>query len=271
MAVLHKLQRQTYTAIDNEALRDPSLSWRATGLLAYLLSLPEGWTIRGSDLANRKTDGRTAVQTTMAELEAAGYLSRVKFQDASGRWSTTITVAESPSLLSAETAPVSVDSPTEGHPTLGATDTRLEAPLRKDSEGTTNQETLSSSEVATEAVATRSPDQQRLDEIKEALVAVGLGPTQRGGWALVNRVATMIRDRDGGSADVAERAALMAADWGPSKVTLTSLEKHWARYDPGKIGRVSQAQVDAWKRAREAEAESEVRLAQIEQVQRRGR
>lgn len=54
--------------LDKTFLNNPNLSWKAKGLLAYLLSLPKDWLIRISDLVNRSTDGETSVYSALREL-----------------------------------------------------------------------------------------------------------------------------------------------------------------------------------------------------------
>lgn len=65
-----------FTIISNAALRDERLSWKARGLLAYLLSMDTGWETSVRRLATVSPDGKTVVETALAELEAAGYLER---------------------------------------------------------------------------------------------------------------------------------------------------------------------------------------------------
>lgn len=65
-----------YVMIDKYGLNDDRLSWKAKGLLAYLLSKPDDWQVYERDLIKRATDGRDAVRTGLRELEACGYLSR---------------------------------------------------------------------------------------------------------------------------------------------------------------------------------------------------
>jgi len=69
-------RRRSYTVVENDAIRNPKLSWKATGLLVYLLSLPDNWEAKGSDLVNRKTDGKASVYSALQELEDAGYIRR---------------------------------------------------------------------------------------------------------------------------------------------------------------------------------------------------
>lgn len=85
--------------IANEALENADLTWRARGVLAYLLSRPEGWTTSAERLASQSPkgkEGRDAMRSVLTELETAGYLRREKTQDARGRWSTSMVVYDSP-------------------------------------------------------------------------------------------------------------------------------------------------------------------------------
>lgn len=68
--------------LDKRFLADERLSWRAKGILAYLLSKPNDWRTREKDLINRAVEGRDAVRAAMKELEACGYL--LKEQPRSG-------------------------------------------------------------------------------------------------------------------------------------------------------------------------------------------
>ncbi|HAT7923594.1 TPA: replication protein [Legionella pneumophila] len=88
MAVLriHKKQ-QNFVILDKTCLNDDSLSWGAKGLHAYLMSLPDDWKVRVSDLRERATNGRDAVRGFLGELEQAGYIQKSACRDdASGRF-----------------------------------------------------------------------------------------------------------------------------------------------------------------------------------------
>jgi hypothetical protein len=80
--------------MNNESIQDPSLSWAAKGLLAYLLSLPEKWEVHLTELFTRSADGRRPTQAAMDELITAGYVS--KEQGKNKRRDTKYTVFETP-------------------------------------------------------------------------------------------------------------------------------------------------------------------------------
>ena len=65
-----------YTVIGNAAAQDSQISWKAKGLLIYLLSLPKDWNIRLSELARHATDGIDSTRKAMDELLNAGYIQR---------------------------------------------------------------------------------------------------------------------------------------------------------------------------------------------------
>lgn len=71
-----------YAVIPNDALQNHSLSFKARGVLAYLLSQPDDWRISSGALARLAVhDGRTSIRTALTELEQANYLHRRKIKD----------------------------------------------------------------------------------------------------------------------------------------------------------------------------------------------
>lgn len=85
-----------FTIIDNTALRDRALSFRARGILGYVLSNVDGWTTSAEEIARMGTEGRDAVRTALAELEAAGYLERHQRRTARGTFITDWVMHETP-------------------------------------------------------------------------------------------------------------------------------------------------------------------------------
>lgn len=75
-----------FAQISNGALRDKTLTLRARGLLAMMLSYPPGWSISSERLALGCIEGRDAVRRVLRELEEHGYLVREKYRNESGQW-----------------------------------------------------------------------------------------------------------------------------------------------------------------------------------------
>lgn len=78
-------------------LEDARMSFRARGLLAYLLSRPDGWTTDHKRLAGCGREGQKAILAALRELEVCGYLTRDRRRDTrTGRWTTEWTVRDQP-------------------------------------------------------------------------------------------------------------------------------------------------------------------------------
>ena len=118
MSIVRHHHETDDTVIANGTIRDPGLSWRATGMHAYLLSLPDGWRINGRDLSRRKTDGYDAVLATLRELERAGYVRRGRERDARGQLREYVDVFEARQAVPAHEG--ETGSPGPGAPAPGA-------------------------------------------------------------------------------------------------------------------------------------------------------
>lgn len=71
-----KNKENPYVMLNKGFLRDPALSAKAKGILAYMLSLPDDWQIYVDELANHFKDGRDSIRSGVKELRAAGYITR---------------------------------------------------------------------------------------------------------------------------------------------------------------------------------------------------
>lgn len=74
-----------YVQVDKFCLSDDRISWKAKGLLVYLLSKPDGWKVRVGDLIKRSSDGRDSCYSGLKELERFGYLKRLPVRDEAGK------------------------------------------------------------------------------------------------------------------------------------------------------------------------------------------
>ncbi|ROZ49412.1 replication protein [Rhodococcus sp. WS3] len=110
-----------FTILSNDVLNDRRLSFRARGVLIYLLSKPVDWRTRSESIAAQSDkDGRDAIRSAMRELADLGYLVRTKMQDPeTGHWSTTSTVYEEPVGLVDESVSPKPDSPLTGDAPVG--------------------------------------------------------------------------------------------------------------------------------------------------------
>lgn len=69
-----KHKKHNFSIIDNSGLRDDSLSWKATGMLAFLMTKPDDWLISVENLSRSKRDGKDSTVAALEELKAAGYV-----------------------------------------------------------------------------------------------------------------------------------------------------------------------------------------------------
>jgi hypothetical protein len=87
MMIHVKTQRvSNFTTVHNGFILDPKLSWRAKGLLLYLLSRPEEWTANIEHLLTVSDDGKTATCTGIKELQTRGYVTIAFIRDDKGQW-----------------------------------------------------------------------------------------------------------------------------------------------------------------------------------------
>jgi len=70
-----------FTQVPNELLRRSDLSFKAKGLLCLLLSNREGWHSYITTIQQMTSEGVSAIQSGIAELEKTGYLLRVQYRE----------------------------------------------------------------------------------------------------------------------------------------------------------------------------------------------
>ena len=76
-------KKENFTTIHNNLILDESISWKAKGILIYMLSKPADWKYKSSEIAKNSTDGRDSVRNGLKELVENGYISRQKNSDGS--------------------------------------------------------------------------------------------------------------------------------------------------------------------------------------------
>ncbi|MED2753244.1 DnaD domain protein [Bacillus thuringiensis] len=116
MATFRVNKDKNYTTINNTGLKDQRLSWKAKGILAYILTLPDDWVFYREELSRHAKDGLDSLRAGMKELKEYGYLKRFPVRDANNkiiRWETIIYEVPQNDPL-AEKPPVEI--PSEGKP-----------------------------------------------------------------------------------------------------------------------------------------------------------
>ncbi len=81
---VHK-RENPYVIIDKTGINDVRLSWKARGLLCYLLSKPNDWKINVKHLTGQGPDGERATRSGLKELEKLGYMVTKPVRDDKGR------------------------------------------------------------------------------------------------------------------------------------------------------------------------------------------
>lgn len=73
-AVRHNRRRPYYVHVESGTVRNTRLSYRALGLLTYLLDQKEGWQVRSDQLSKGEgREGREAIRTSLRLLAAEGH------------------------------------------------------------------------------------------------------------------------------------------------------------------------------------------------------
>ncbi len=57
MGIIRVEKNRNYSVINNTGLRDERLSWKAKGILAYILTLPDDWVFYREELATHAKMG----------------------------------------------------------------------------------------------------------------------------------------------------------------------------------------------------------------------
>ena len=126
-----------FARIPNAVLQDERLSYQARGILADILSRPDTWVTtaaiiwaRARRQRNKPGEGRGGIYAAFAELEAAGYLRRVKTRGPRGRFATEVHFCDQPGLLdkifpqaAPVISPLETGPPDTGRPVSPVTDT----------------------------------------------------------------------------------------------------------------------------------------------------
>lgn len=76
MDSIKKSKKRDFTVVNNHYLKDKFLSWKAKGLITYIMMLPDDWNLNMRDLQKRSKDGRDSLYSGMKEIIDMGYCLR---------------------------------------------------------------------------------------------------------------------------------------------------------------------------------------------------
>ncbi|WP_397537850.1 DnaD domain-containing protein [Rummeliibacillus pycnus] len=76
MGIMRVAKNNNYTVMNRTALNDTRLSWKAKGIIAYMLSMPDDWVFYFDELVKHSTDGKASFRAGFNELKTCGYVER---------------------------------------------------------------------------------------------------------------------------------------------------------------------------------------------------
>jgi len=74
--IYRQKRKSNYTIVPNEMLNNKNLSWKAKGMLTYLLSLPDKWEVYAAHLRTVSVDGNDSTVSGLHELMQFKYVWR---------------------------------------------------------------------------------------------------------------------------------------------------------------------------------------------------
>lgn len=79
-------RHSNFVLLDKSFLEDTRLSYKAKGILAYLLSKPDNWKVIVGNLVNYSADGKASVYAGLKELRECGYYQKVPIRNDKGHY-----------------------------------------------------------------------------------------------------------------------------------------------------------------------------------------
>jgi len=114
-----KDKNNPYLVMDKRGLQDTRLSWKAKGILAYLLSLPNDWQIYLIELVKHCTDWRDSTMNGIKELESFWYITKKRVKDDKWQFSSVdYTIYEKPPSVCPKSDYPMLDNPKSDNPPL---------------------------------------------------------------------------------------------------------------------------------------------------------
>jgi uncharacterized phage protein (TIGR02220 family) len=100
LSILRVEKNANYVVMNRTALNDKRLSWKAKGIMAYMLSMPDDWVFYVTELTKHSIDGEKAFRSGLKELKENGYVKRNPVREGNKivGWETVVTEIPSQTL-----------------------------------------------------------------------------------------------------------------------------------------------------------------------------
>lgn len=85
--IFRNRHEKNFTVLSNEMLNDKTISFKARGLLSFMLSRPTDWQFYYAEIESHSDcDGGTSIMSGIRELIKAGYVTRKQTKGTDGKW-----------------------------------------------------------------------------------------------------------------------------------------------------------------------------------------
>ena len=102
MSVFKIGKNQNYTVMSNHHLRDRNLSYKAKGLLSFMLSLPDDWDYSLAGLCSISKESRDGIRSILKELQEHHYVEIEKVRGNKGYFEYNYLIYEIPHFIDLE-------------------------------------------------------------------------------------------------------------------------------------------------------------------------
>jgi hypothetical protein len=97
MVIKFKKERGEFITVERDAIdNDKFISFKAKGLLTYLMGRPNNWKPNIKEMVSHARDKEASVKSGISELKKAGYVEIKRFQDKKGLWGWEWSVCDRP-------------------------------------------------------------------------------------------------------------------------------------------------------------------------------
>lgn len=121
MAVFKIEKNKDYTVMSNYHLRDKSLSYKAKGLLSFMLSLPEDWDYSLNGLVAISKESKDGIRSILKELQEHHYIEIEKVRGDKGYFEYNYLIYEIPHFRNIEKINPGMENPYMDNPDMETT------------------------------------------------------------------------------------------------------------------------------------------------------